>query len=69
MRLLNRHLHLPDRGPSPLEEAEPVVETTRPSEGVLAEMEARLKGYINHVGQVVEERLRAHYDAPLAEFN
>ena len=33
-----------------LEEVEPAVETTPPPEGALAEMEAKLKGYINHVG-------------------
>ena len=32
-------------------------------------MEARLKGYIDHIGRAVEEQFQAHYDAPLAELN
>ena len=53
----------------PLKEAKPTIETAQHSEGALAEIEARLKGYINHVGRSVEERLRAHFEAPLVNLN
>ena len=35
----------------------------------MAEIKAQLKNYIDHVGPTVEKRVRAPYNAPLAESN
>ena len=48
-----------------LEEGQPTIETAQPPKGALAKMETRLMCYIDHV----EERVMAHYDAPLLEMN
>ena len=45
------------------------MESAQPLEGVLAEREARLKSYINHVGRAVEQQIQIHYDPPLVDLN
>ena len=45
------------------------LKTRSTHEGVLLEMELRLRSYIDEVGRWVESRLMKHFEQPLAELN